>query len=275
MEARETFIAGQPLRTYKEKGTLASAQLCTAGEAERVFLPCARHGGNGPEREPKLFKVPDQSQYDQAEELLNLLGCQKLIDRYCNQLSGGELQMVMIARALISRPQLLVLDEPESNLDMKNQLRILDAIERASREMNTACLINTHFPNHALNISDQTLMLGLGQKKLFGATKDLLNEENIERFFSVRSKIVSFSSRWPGTPDHFSLPYCFSQQRRWNNMIPFSYDFMQPMYPLLIQQFLDDYNLSAGVALDIGTGPGNLAVELAKVTAMDLIFGGH
>ncbi len=141
----ETFIAGQPLRTYKEKGTLASAQLCTAGEAERVFLPCARHGGNGPEREPKLFKVPDQSQYDQAEELLNLLGCQKLIDRYCNQLSGGELQMVMIARALISRPQLLVLDEPESNLDMKNQLRILDAIERASREMNTACLINTHF----------------------------------------------------------------------------------------------------------------------------------
>lgn len=55
-------------------------------------------------------------------------------------------------------------------------------------------------------------------------------------------------------------------------MIPFGYDIMQPMYPLLIQQFLDDYNLSAGVALDIGTGPGNLAVELAKVTAMDLIL---
>ena len=102
--------------------------------------------------------------------------------------------MVMISRALISRPQLLVLDEPESNLDMKNQLRILDSIERAAREMNTACLINTHFPNHALNISDQTLMLGPGQKKLFGATKDLINEGNIERFFSVRSKIVSFQA---------------------------------------------------------------------------------
>ena len=55
-------------------------------------------------------------------------------------------------------------------------------------------------------------------------------------------------------------------------MIPFGYDIMQPMYPLLIQQFLDDYDLSAGVALDIGTGPGNLTVELAKVTAMDLIL---
>ena len=120
--------------------------------------------------------------------------------------------MVMIARALISRPQLLVLDEPESNLDMKNQLRILDAIERASREMNAACLINTHFPNHALNISDQTLMLGLGQKKLFGATKDLLNEENIERFFSVRSKIVSFQA--DGQEHQNIFPYRSASQGR-------------------------------------------------------------
>lgn len=89
--------------------------------------------------------------------------------------------MVMIAGSANFQTSAFGVDEPESNLDMKNQLRILDAIERASREMNTACLINTHFPNHALNISDQTLMLGLGQKKLFGATKDLLNEENIER----------------------------------------------------------------------------------------------
>ncbi|MFR1479966.1 MAG: hypothetical protein ACLSB9_31975 [Hydrogeniiclostridium mannosilyticum] len=86
---------------------------------------------------------------------------------------------------------------------MKNQLRILDVIERASREMNAACLINTHFPNHALNISDQTLMLGLGQKKLFGATKDLLNEENIERFFSVRSKLFLFKQMARNTRTFF------------------------------------------------------------------------
>lgn len=55
-------------------------------------------------------------------------------------------------------------------------------------------------------------------------------------------------------------------------MIPFGYEIMQPMYPLLIQQFLDDYDLSEGVAVDIGTGPGNLALELVKVTTMDLIL---
>ena len=208
----ETFIAGQPLRTYKEKELWQVISYVPQAKRSVFSYRVLDMVVMGLNASQNFFKVPDQSQYDQAEELLNLLGCQKLIDRYCNQLSGGELQMVMIARALISRPQLLVLDEPESNLDMKNQLRILDAIERASREMNTACLINTHFPNHALNISDQTLMLGLGQKKLFGATKDLLNEENIERFFSVRSKIVSFQA--DGQEHQTIFPYRIASHSR-------------------------------------------------------------
>ena len=149
----ETFIAGQPLRTYKEKELWQVISYVPQAKRSVFSYRVLDMVVMGLNASQNFFKVPDQSQYDQAEELLNLLGCRKLIDRYCNQLSGGELQMVMIARALISRPQLLVLDEPESNLDMKNQLRILDAIERASREMNAACLINTHFPNHALNIS--------------------------------------------------------------------------------------------------------------------------
>jgi iron complex transport system ATP-binding protein len=60
--------------------------------------------------------------------------------------------------------------------------------------MNTACIINTHFPNHALNISDKTLLMGYENHKLFGDTKELLTEKNIELFFSVRSRIVSFTA---------------------------------------------------------------------------------
>ena len=140
------------------------------------------------------FGQPKKADREIALACMEEIGIGYLKGRLCSRISGGELQMVLIARALAADPSILVLDEPESNLDMKNQLRILDSIECAAREMNTACLINTHFPNHALNISDQTLMLGPGQKKLFGATKDLINEGNIERFFSVRSKIVSFQA---------------------------------------------------------------------------------
>ena len=188
----ETFIAGRPLRSYSGKELWQKVSYVPQAKRS-VFsyraLDMVVMGLNAGER---FFHTPGREQYDRAEAILNTLGAGKLADRYCNQLSGGELQMVMMARALVSRPELLILDEPESNLDMKNQLRILDAIERAAREMDTACLINTHFPNHALNISDQTLLMGYGQEKLFGPTRELITEENVERFFLVRSKIVSF-----------------------------------------------------------------------------------
>ena len=64
-------------------------------------------------------------------------------------MSGGELQMVLIARALCTQPEMLILDEPESNLDFKNQLVILDIVKQLSRERGIAAIINTHYPAHA------------------------------------------------------------------------------------------------------------------------------
>lgn len=137
-----------------------------------------------------FFATPKQDDYEKAADVINSVGAAKLTDKYCNELSGGELQLVLIARALVSEPELLILDEPESNLDMKNQLCVLNIIEKISRNLRTSCLINTHFPNHALKISNQTLLLGYGNKKLFGNTLELVTERNIELFFNVYSRVV-------------------------------------------------------------------------------------
>lgn len=137
-----------------------------------------------------FFAVPSAEDYEKAYQILKNLGVEKLADKHCNALSGGELQMVMMARALISEPELMILDEPESNLDMKNQLMIVNTIERVAREFKTSCLINTHFPNHALKISDTTLMMGYGNKQLQGKTMDIVTENNIREFFGVCSKVI-------------------------------------------------------------------------------------
>lgn len=156
-----------------------------------------------------FFSIPKKTDYEKAEEIMENLGIIKLRDKSCNKLSGGELQMVIMARALISEPELLILDEPESNLDMKNQLQVINTIERISGEFHTSCLINTHFPDHALKISDTTLMMGYGGKKESGSTLDIVTEENIKKYFDVESKVISLQV--DEKEYHTIFPYSISQ----------------------------------------------------------------
>lgn len=139
----------------------------------------------------KFFAVPKKKDCEKAEVMLEKMGVIRLRDKYCNELSGGELQMIMMARALVSEPELMILDEPESNLDMKNQLQVVNAIEKAAVDFHTSCLINTHFPNHALKISDTTLMMGYGNQQIMGKTLDIVTEDNIRQYFNVDSRVVS------------------------------------------------------------------------------------
>ena len=135
----------------------------------------------------KLYESPDDKDREIVDRYLERLDITHLADRRYNTLSGGEMQLVMIARALVSEPEFLVLDEPESNLDYSNQLRILDLIEELSKEM--TCIINTHYPEHALRISDKTLMLDGRGGYICGDTEEVITEQNLMDVFRVRARI--------------------------------------------------------------------------------------
>ena len=134
------------------------------------------------------FSAPSKEDFRQARAAIERLGLSHLFGRRCCELSGGEVQMVLIARALSSQPGVLVLDEPESNLDFKNQLLVLDTIEDLARSGLT-CIFNTHFPAHALRRANQALLLGRGGKSVCGKTCDVVTEDRISEFFGVRAVI--------------------------------------------------------------------------------------
>lgn len=102
--------------------------------------------------------TPKKSDFEKASQTLDELGISHLKDKNCACLSGGELQMVIFARALVKRPKILVLDEPESNLDFANQKTILDMLKNLSRQ-GCAIVLNTHFPAHALFLSNKVLLI--------------------------------------------------------------------------------------------------------------------
>lgn len=131
------------------------------------------------------FKNPTKGDYDKAKYLLNELKMSHLQDKTCSQISGGEYQMVLIARALINEPNMLILDEPESNLDFKNQIIVLDIMKKLASQKNILIIFNTHYPEHALEISHHALMLQKGQKYIFGDSKKVINEENLHKIFDI------------------------------------------------------------------------------------------
>lgn len=135
------------------------------------------------------FKQPTSEDLKIARESLNTLKIFHLKDKCCNAVSGGELQMALIARALCANPSMLVLDEPESNLDFKNQLIILETIERLAKERGISCIFNTHYPAHALKISDLSLILSRSGKTIFGNTKEVINPKNMQEVFEVEVHI--------------------------------------------------------------------------------------
>lgn len=140
-----------------------------------------------------LGRLPAQEDRDIAMATLEGLSLGALAEKSCGVLSGGELQMVLIARALAKNPKLLILDEPESNLDMKNQLAVLDLIHRLSAEKALTIILNTHFPAHALRVAGKALLLGR-DRYLYDDTGKAITEENIADFFGVHARLVDVDS---------------------------------------------------------------------------------
>ncbi|MBU5405014.1 ABC transporter ATP-binding protein [Paraeggerthella hongkongensis] len=135
-------------------------------------------------------RTPSKNDYLRAEGLLESMGIASLARRSCHQLSGGQLQMVLIARALVKEPSVLIMDEPESNLDMRNQIHVLDLVERLASKDGLSIVMNTHYPAHALRVADQALLIGR-EGHACGPVKDMLNRRSISQYYGVDAQLLS------------------------------------------------------------------------------------
>lgn len=139
-----------------------------------------------------MFAQPGPKDREIAARAIDTVGIGHLKEKQSNRISGGELQMALIARALCCEPDMLVLDEPESNLDFKNQLVILQLIRNLAKEKGISAIINTHYPEHALKISDNALLLNHDRKTVYGPAQEVISEDNMRNAFHVDVKIQEY-----------------------------------------------------------------------------------
>lgn len=129
----------------------------------------------------------DEAIVDQALEALHITD---LADEIYTQISGGERQMVMIARALAQQPKIMVLDEPTSNLDFGNQIKVLEEIKRLAGQ-GLCIVMTTHFPNHAFICQATVLLLQRNREIRIGSSDEIITEQNIKDAYGVDSRITS------------------------------------------------------------------------------------
>ncbi|HDX7896565.1 TPA: molybdenum ABC transporter ATP-binding protein [Escherichia coli] len=110
-----------------------------------------------------------KSMVDQFDKLVALLGIEPLLDRLPGSLSGGEKQRVAIGRALLTAPELLLLDEPLASLDIPRKRELLPYLQRLTREINIPMLYVSHSLDEILHLADRVMVLENGQVKAFGA----------------------------------------------------------------------------------------------------------
>jgi len=142
------------------------------------------------------FSAPSQQDTAIAKQTLQMLGIYDLKDRPYTQLSGGEGQLVMIARALVQQTELIVMDEPTAHLDFKHEMVIMETIVDLVKETGISILIASHFPNHAFYFKNNELRckVALMNEHRFidlGEPSEVLTEENLRKTYNVNARLVS------------------------------------------------------------------------------------
>lgn len=144
-------------------------------------------------RKPYIKWDVTQKDLDIVNNVIKMLQLEDYALRYTDELSGGELQKVLIGRALAQQPEVLMLDEPTSSLDLKNQLEVINIIKKVVIDKQIAAVVTMHDLNLALRFADKFVLLKNG--KVFAAGGiEVMTSENIEDVYSVPVKIEKYST---------------------------------------------------------------------------------
>lgn len=123
-----------------------------------------------------LKNKPDISTKEEVEELIELLGLKQHLGKNIEQLSGGQKQRVALARTLVMKPKILLLDEPLSALDGVIKESIKDKIKQVAKELNLTTIIVTHDPEEALSLSDRVMIMNGGHILQYAEPEEIINQ---------------------------------------------------------------------------------------------------
>jgi len=141
--------------------------------------------------------IKNKSERDsyKAEKIIKKMNISNLSKKYFSHLSDGEKQISLIARALIKKPDILILDEPIANLDYKSKFFVIDKVNELSK-LNTKILCVTHDISMITQIYDRVIMLKDGKIIADGDQNKIINSENLNKLYGIQVKVTNNNGLW-------------------------------------------------------------------------------
>lgn len=142
----------------------------------------------------RTFENPGRSHRIAAEEALDMINIRHLRNRDFCSISGGEQQLVLIARAIAQQTKIIIMDEPCSNLDYGNQIKVLKTVKDLTKQ-GYLIIQSTHNPEHIFLFSDEVLVLIEGRVKARGRADEILTEEMLKLVYGINIKVHEIEGR--------------------------------------------------------------------------------
>ncbi|MBI5459916.1 ABC transporter ATP-binding protein [Methanobacterium sp.] len=141
-----------------------------------------------------MFESPSDKDYKIALESLESLNIEYMKDKPYTEISGGEQQLVFIARVLTQEPSILILDEPTSHLDFGNQIRTLNIIKKLASD-GLSVIMSSHFPDHAFISANQVALMDGKRFFAIGKPEDVITTENMKQIYGINVKVLDIGGR--------------------------------------------------------------------------------
>lgn len=141
-----------------------------------------------------LTDSPRSEDVEIAMDALKTLGIEDLKDKEYTNLSGGERQLVFLARVLCQKPDMLILDEPTSHLDFGNQIKLLEIIDNLAKS-GLSIIMSSHFPDHAFLSSTKVAIMKDKRFIDFGTPDNVVTEDNLKKAYSIDVRLMELDNK--------------------------------------------------------------------------------